>query len=82
MAGPSDAATVRAEDDDRRRPAFQQLHPNGRRMLTVDQAADFLNTTERIVRRLIDTGELKAVKYSERNTRISERALVAFLDRT
>ena len=50
-------------------------------MLTVDEAAFHLNTTANIVRRLIDTGELKAVKYSPRNTRISERVLVAFLDR-
>jgi excisionase family DNA binding protein len=57
------------------------LRADGRRMLTVEEAARHLNVGAKIVRRLIDTGELKAVCYSPRNTRIKESDLVAFQER-
>ena len=66
---------------DRRRPDYQALRAGGRRMLTVKQTAWFMATTAAIVRRLIAAGELHAVKYSPRNTRISEGEIAAFLDR-
>ena len=50
-------------------------------MLTILEAAIHLNTTPAIVRRLIRTDELKALKLSPRNVRIREADLVEFQDR-
>lgn len=57
---------------------------SGRRMLTVKQVAIHLNTSQRIVRRLIKDGDLKAQKYSphsKKNTFVKEGDIVAFQDR-
>jgi excisionase family DNA binding protein len=66
---------------DRRRPDRQQLQPDGRRMLTLQEAADHLSCRVETVRKLIRLGELRAVKLGPRLTRVPERSLCAFLDR-
>jgi excisionase family DNA binding protein len=66
---------------DRRRPERQQLQPDGRRMLTLQEAADHLSCRLETVRKLIRLGELRAVKLGPRITRVPERSLCAFLDR-
>lgn len=50
------------------------------RLLTLDTVAERLAVSRRTVQRLIDAGELRAVRFG-RNVRITERELAAFVVR-
>jgi excisionase family DNA binding protein len=52
----------------------------GQALLTVAQAAEHLNTTERHVRRLIDERRIEFIRIG-RKIRISSETLNAFIDR-
>ena len=66
---------------DRRRPAYQGLQADGRRMLTLPEVAWHLNTTVPIVRKLLAANVLRSVQYSTRVRRVPESAVVAILHR-
>lgn len=55
------------------------MQTNRFRMLTLEQAADFLALSTRTIRRKIKDGELTAHKFG-RLWRISETDLLSFLD--
>jgi excisionase family DNA binding protein len=72
---------------DRRRPGRPDrrqdrsgLRADGRRMVTLKDAARHLETNVDTIRKLIASGTLKAVQLSPRCTRIPERHLVEYLD--
>ncbi len=53
--------------------------PSRSRLLTVSEAADELNVTERFIRKLIANGDLDAVKVSSRLVRIRRSDLDGLL---
>jgi excisionase family DNA binding protein len=53
--------------------------PSQSRLLTVTQAADELNVTERFIRKLIANGDLDAVRVGSRILRIRPADLEALL---
>lgn len=84
MDGPANGGDARPEAipvPDRRRPAYQALRADGRRMLTLHEVAWHLNTTVPIVRKLIAANVLRCVQYSARVTRVPEGSVVGILNR-
>ena len=53
--------------------------PSSSRLLTVSEAADELNVTERFIRKLIANGELDALKVGSRIVRVRRSDLQALL---
>ena len=51
------------------------------KLLTVYTVADRLKVSPSTIYRLIDEGKLKAVRLSERNVRVPESSLTAYLER-
>ena len=60
----------------------KQSAPDGRsdRLLTVAEAAELLNTSERFPRRLIEERRIRFVRYGARHVRIPESALQEFIE--
>jgi excisionase family DNA binding protein len=54
-------------------------HAAHERLLTVAEAAEFLNTSERFPRRLIEERRIRFVRYGPRHVRIPESALREFV---
>ena len=82
MHAPRSSATPDPDKSpDRRHPDRQALRADGRRLLPLEEVAQHLDTTVKVVRKLIHAGQLTAVRLSPRNTRVPERSVVAFLDR-
>jgi excisionase family DNA binding protein len=50
-------------------------------LLTVEQAAERLNTTSRTVRNYINSGRLAGIQMSNRSWRVEEAELEAFIER-
>ncbi|WP_329522439.1 excisionase family DNA-binding protein [Spirillospora sp. NBC_01491] len=53
--------------------------PGDERLLTVVEAAEWLNTSERFPRRLIEERRIRFVRYGPRHVRIPESALREFI---
>ncbi len=54
-------------------------HPPAERLLTVAQAAELLNTSQRFPRRLIEERRIRFVRIGPRHVRIPESALREFI---
>ncbi|PYR90195.1 MAG: hypothetical protein DMF84_22135 [Acidobacteria bacterium] len=65
---------------DRRHPDQQALRLEGTRLLTLPEVAVHLNCTVNTVRKLIASGQLRAITLSPRTTRIPESSVVALLE--
>jgi len=72
---------VPAPPVDRRDP-HHTIQPDGRQehTLTLPEVAAVLKVTVRTVRKLIQNGELRAIRVSPRVTRVTERALEEFIE--
>ena len=55
-------------------------HPPAERLLTVAQAAELLNTSQRFPRRLIEERRIRFVRIGPRHVRIPESALREFIE--
>jgi excisionase family DNA binding protein len=78
------APSGRRSSDDRKTPARRKTMtavagPTQSRLLTVTEAADELNVTERFIRKLIAEGNLDAVRVGTRLVRIRRTDLEALL---
>jgi excisionase family DNA binding protein len=54
-------------------------HPPAERLLTVTEAAELLNTSQRFPRRLIEERRIRFVRIGPRHVRIPESALREFI---
>ena len=54
-------------------------HPPAERLLTVAEAAELLNTSQRFPRRLIEERRIRFVRIGPRHVRIPESALREFI---
>lgn len=52
---------------------------NTPRLLRPDEVAAMLNSTDRFVQRLVDRGDLPAIRYGTRFLRINESDVLAFI---
>jgi excisionase family DNA binding protein len=55
-------------------------HPPAERLLTVAEAAELLNTSQRFPRRLIEERRIRFVRIGPRHVRIPESALHEFIE--
>jgi excisionase family DNA binding protein len=55
-------------------------HPPAERLLTVAEAAELLNTSQRFPRRLIEERRIRFVRIGPRHVRIPESALREFIE--
>jgi excisionase family DNA binding protein len=55
-------------------------HPPAERLLTVAEAAELLNTSQRFPRRLIEERRIRFVRVGPRHVRIPESALREFIE--
>ena len=55
-------------------------HPPAERLLTVAEAAELLNTSQRFPRRLIEERRIRFVRIGSRHVRIPESALREFIE--
>jgi excisionase family DNA binding protein len=78
---PTDRRAVPRPGPDRRQ-APPTVRPGGSRELTLTlrEVADVLKVDVRTIKKLIRSQALVAIRVSPRNTRVTERALAAFLE--
>jgi excisionase family DNA binding protein len=57
-----------------------RAHPPAERLLTVAEAAEMLNTSQRFPRRLIEERRIRFVRIGPRHVRIPESALHEFIE--
>lgn len=65
----------------RKRSTEKRFHLNLPTLLSVDQVAEYLGVKSRYMRDLISRGEIKYVRVGAKNVRITQEAVMDFIDK-